>query len=146
MLPQAKIIHVRRHPLDVCFSCFFANLSPMSHPFTTDLRSLGLYYRCYARLMDHWRGLPGINMLEIDYEGIVADQEGVSRRIIDFIGLPWDDACLRFHEAKRAVSTLSYDQVRKPMYKTAVARYKLYEKHLGPLKEALGDRLPPEDA
>ncbi|UCD76390.1 MAG: sulfotransferase [Phycisphaerales bacterium] len=146
MLPQARIIHVRRHPLDVCFSCFFANLSPVSHPFAGDLRDLGLYYRWYSRLMDHWRSLPDVNMLEIDYEALVADQENLSRKIIDFIGLPWHDNCLRFHEAKRAVATLSYDQVRKPMYKTAVARYKLYDKHLGPLKDALGDLLPPEDA
>jgi len=146
LFPGARIIHVRRHPLDLCFSCYFSNLSPLTHPYTTDLRNLGHYYRQYMRLMEHWRSLPQVNMLEIDYEAVVADLEGMSRRIIEFMDLDWDEKCLRFHEAKRDVATLSYDQVNKPIYKSAVARYKRYDKHLGPLKEALGDRLPPEDA
>jgi len=146
LFPEAHIIYVHRHPLDMCFSCFFENLSPLTHPYTTDLRDLGLFYREHVRLMDHWRSLPGIRLLEVQYEDVVANQEAASRRIIDFLGLEWDDKCLRFHEAKRDVATISYVQVSQPMYTTAVARYKKYARHLGPLREALGDLLPPEDA
>ena len=139
MLPEARIIHARRHPMDQCLSCFIRDLPPRLHPYSTDLRDLGLYHRLYDQLMAHWRSIGGLRMLDVDYEELVADQETVSRRIIEFIGLDWDDRCLLFHEARRDVATASYDQVRQPIYTSAVARYERYEKHLGPLKEALGD-------
>ncbi len=141
LFPQARIIHIRRHPLDTCFSCYFENLPPLRHPYSSDLSNLGLYYRQYLRLMDFWRENLDIPILEIHYEHIVEDQENQSRRIIEFLGLEWDERCLRFHEARRDVTTLSYDQVRKPIYKTAISRYKHYEKHLSPLREALGDAI-----
>ena len=78
-------------------------------------------------------------MFDVSYEDLINDQEGETRRLIDLCGLPWDDACLSFHQAKRDVTTLSYDQVRRPMYKTAVNRHTRYESHLGPLRDALGD-------
>jgi len=105
----------------------------------TDLRQLGLYYREYRRLMDHWRRVLPLPMLEIDYQQMIDSQEAESRRLIDFLGLPWNDACLNFHETERTVQTISRWQVRQPIYKTSVNRWKDYEKHLGPLKEALGD-------
>jgi hypothetical protein len=89
--------------------------------------------------MDHWRRVLPVPMLEIDYEEMVADQEAQSRRLIEFLGLDWDPACLNFHETERSVQTASRWQVRQPIYKTSVKRWKDYEKHLGPLKEALGD-------
>lgn len=144
LLPEASVIHVRRHPLDQCLSCFMADLPPQLHPYSTDLANLGGYYRQYARLMRFWRDHPHVRMLELDYEDLVADQEGLSRRIIDFVGLEWDDRVLRFHEAKRDVGTMSYGQVRQPIYKAAVARYQRYERHLKGLKEALGDVLDRE--
>ncbi|MDY7110561.1 MAG: sulfotransferase [Planctomycetota bacterium] len=145
LLPKAHVIYVHRHPMDMCFSCFFENLSPIRHPYTTDLRNLGLFYREHVRLMDHWRRIRDVRMLEVSYESLIEDQESASRRIIDFLGLEWDDKCLRFHEAKRDVVTISYAQVSRPIYRSAVARYKRYEKHLQPLRDALGDALPPED-
>jgi hypothetical protein len=142
MLPAARIIHVRRHPLDLCLSCYMRDLPPQMHPYSTDLANLGLYYREYARLMDHWREAADLRMLEFDYEALVADPEVQTRRLTDFLGLEWDEQCLRFHEAKRDVATLSYDQVRRPIYRSASGRWQRYRHHLRPLIEALGDALP----
>jgi tetratricopeptide (TPR) repeat protein len=139
LYPHAHLIHARRHPLDTCLSCFQHDLLPGLHPYATDLRHLGLYYREYARLMDHWREVLDVPILDVVYEDLVGEPEAQSRRLIDFIGLEFDDACLRSHEAKRDVRTISYGQVRQPMYRTAVARHERYAAHLGPLREALGD-------
>ncbi len=106
-----------------------------------DLKNIGYVYRQSVRLMNHWKEVLDLPMLEVNYEDLVANQESVSRRIIDFCGLPWHDDCLRFHEAKRSVMTLSYHQVSKPMYSSAVARCDKYTDHLAPLREALE---PPE--
>ena len=94
----------------------------------------------YERLMKHWRDALDIPMLEVRYETLVEDQDRVTREIIDFCGLDWDDRCLRFHEHRRVVQTASYEQVTKPIYTTSVARYKNFENHLGPLIDALGAR------
>jgi len=88
--------------------------------------------------MSHWGSIGSIPMLEVEYESLVADPEDGARRIIEFIGLGWDDACARSHETRRAVSTLSSDQVRKPMYTSSVGRWRNYEKHIGVLIDALG--------
>jgi len=144
LLPAgSRVIHCRRHPLDVCFSCYMADLSPQLHPYSTDLRDLGAYYREYARLMAFWRENLDLPLLEVDYERVVSEQEAVSREIMEFLELEWDDRCLRFHEAKRDVSTLSYRQVRQPVYGSSVGRWKRYERFLGPLRSALGDVVPP---
>jgi tetratricopeptide (TPR) repeat protein len=138
LYPKARVIHSHRDPLDVGLSCFINDLSPVGMPWSTDLRDIGLYYREYERLMDHWRGVVDTPLLEVKYEDLINDQEAWSRRIIEFCGLDWDDHCLRFHETGRAVATLSYDQVRRPMYRSAIKRWQRFEAHLDPLKEALG--------
>lgn len=138
LFPKARIIHCTRDPMDNCVSCFVTKFSG-NHGYNTDLRQLGLYYREYRRLMDHWRRVLPLPMLEVDYQEMIADQETQSRRLIDFLGLDWDPACLNFHETERSVQTASRWQVRQPIYKTSVKRWKDYEKHLGPLKEALGE-------
>ena len=138
ILPEARIIHCRRHPLDVCFSCYMHPFDPAAHPYSTDLANLGAVYTDYERLMTHWRDVLGIPMLDLQYETLVEDQERVTREIIEFCGLDWDDRCLRFHEHRRVVLTASYEQVTKPIYSSAVGRYRDYENHLGPLIDALG--------
>ncbi|NNF42102.1 MAG: tetratricopeptide repeat protein [Phycisphaerales bacterium] len=136
LLPEAKVIHARRAPMDLCFSCYMHDLR---HPWAFDLGTLGRYHRLYADLMQFWHTEIDLPILDVDYESLVADQAGESRRIIDFVGLPWDDACLRYFEAKRQVATISYDQVRKPIYQNAAGRFRRYEGHLGALREALGE-------
>ena len=89
--------------------------------------------------MQHWEAVIRLPMLTVHYEDMVTDQERVSRELVDFIGLDWDDRCLQFHTATRTVATASYDQVRQPMYRKSMARWKNYEQHIGPLVEALGD-------
>jgi hypothetical protein len=138
MLPNARIIHCRRDPLDTGLSCY-ATLFTRGQPFTYDLREFGLYHRAYERLMAHWRGLlPPERFLEVRYENVTGDLEGQARRLIDFCGLAWDDACLAFHQTRRPVRTASVDQVRRPLYRSSVARWKLYEAQLAPLLETLG--------
>jgi tetratricopeptide (TPR) repeat protein len=137
LYPRAKIVHCRRSPLDTCVSCYLTPLR--GHAYADDLRSLGAYYRLYADLMEHWRKVLPASMLELDYEELIADPEHSARRLIAFIGLDWDPACLEFQSSERAVLTISRAQVRQPIYRTSVERWRRYEKHLGPLKEALGD-------
>ena len=137
LFPRARVIHTRRDPLDTCVSCFCHRFPPGVPAFTQDLRHLGQRYNDYLALMAHWREALSLPLLEVDYEALVADQEGVTRRIIDFLGLPWDDRCLGFHQSRREVLTLSRDQVSKPIYRTAIGRARRYEKHLGPLREVL---------
>lgn len=139
LVPGARVIDCRRDPLDTCLSCYTQTLSPRKHPYASDLRNLGLVYRQYERLMRHWQDVLDLRMMTVSYEDLVADQEGVSRAILDFAGLEWHDDCLRFHESPRDVMTLSYDQVRRPIYKTSVGRHQHFEAYLGPLKEALGE-------
>ena len=140
LFPNAKIIHCRRHPLDVCVSIFTIYFV-QTHNYAYDLRELGLFYRQYARLMDHWRDLFGDALFEVRYEELTRNQETVSRALIDYLGLDWDPACLEFYNNKRPVQTASNLQVTRPMYGSSVDKWKLYEKHLAPLKEALGDVL-----
>lgn len=136
LLPGCRVVHCIRDPLDTCLSAYFnlAGRLKYSH----DLTHLGRFYRDYQRVITHWKGVLDLPILDVVYEEYTADQEAVARRIVDFIGLPWDDRCLKFHENARVAMTKSIDQVRKPMYRTSVARWKHYEKHLGPLKKALG--------
>ena len=136
ILPGARIIHCVRDPLDTCLSCYFQNFM-RSNDQTFDQRALGAYYRAYQRLMAFWRETLEIPMYEVRYESLVADLEGESRRLVDFIGLEWDPDCLEYHQSKRMVHTASYDQVRQPIYTRSVGRWRHYEAHLGPLREAL---------
>ena len=136
--PNAKIIHCTRDPIDNCISCFF-NTFNEKHGYNTDLETLGLYYREYDRLMRHWHELLGDRIYRCSYETMVADQEGETRRLIDFLGLPWDDACLRYYETERSVITPSRWQVRQPIYASSVKRWKKYENKIQPLIKSLGD-------
>jgi tetratricopeptide (TPR) repeat protein len=138
LFPNAKIIHCTRDPIDNCISCFF-NTFNENHGYNTDLHTLGLYYREYARLMRHWQELLPGRIYECNYETMIADQEAETRRLIDFLGLPWDDACLRFYDTDRSVTTPSRWQVRQPIYASSVKRWKKYENKIQPLIEALGD-------
>jgi LPS sulfotransferase NodH len=112
----------------------------MGHSYAYDLTTLGAYYKEYERIMQHWCEVLPIKMLEIKYEELVADQERVTREMIDYIGLPWDERCLQPEKSNKVVRTASLWQARQPVYKTSVARWKHYEKHLQPLKDVLGYR------
>jgi tetratricopeptide (TPR) repeat protein len=134
--PGARIIHCQRDPLDTCLSCYFKNfVSPNAHAY--NLNDLGIFYKNYLRLMEHWRSVLSIPIYEVKYEDLVNNQETVSRELVKFCGLEWDDACLHFHEHDRFAATASYDQVRRPMYKTSVGRWKNYAQHLQPLIKTL---------
>jgi tetratricopeptide (TPR) repeat protein len=131
--PNARIIHVRRHPIDTCLSIYFQYFSHL-HPYANDLDNLAHFYREYLRLTDHWRTtLPSTALLEVPYEGLVEDQEGWSRRMLDFIDLPWDPKCLDFHQTDRTVITMSKWQVRQKIHASSSGRWRNYEKHVGPL-------------
>ena len=147
VLPNAKVINARRHPLDSCLGSY-KQLFFKGQSFTYDLFELGHYYLQYQRIMDHWHQvLPG-RVLDVHYEEMVADQEGQTRRILDYLGLPWEDRCLRFYETERAINTASSEQVRQPIYTGAVHFWRNYESHLGELIETLEPllrQLPPED-
>jgi tetratricopeptide (TPR) repeat protein len=138
-LPKAKIVHIRRDPMDNCVSCYQL-LFTGSQPFAYDLAELGHYYRGYERVMAHWRKVlpPGV-MIDVKYEELVDDLEGVSRGVLAHCGLDWEDACRDFQATERAVRTASLMQVREPLYRTSVGSWRRYEKFLGPLREALGN-------
>lgn len=138
LFPRARIIHCRRDAIDNCVSCFALNFSE-EHSYNSDLRVLGLYYREYDRLMSHWKKVFPGRMLESRYETLIADQEAQSRRLIDYLGLPWDEACLRFFERDGSVNTPSRWQVRQPIYTSSVKRWKNYETQIQPLIQSLGD-------
>ncbi|MCX2980601.1 sulfotransferase family protein [Halieaceae bacterium IMCC14734] len=141
ILPHAKIIHIRRNPLDTCISGF-SKLYNRGQLYSYDLAELGQYYRQYYRLMQHWTAvLPAGRLLEICYEDLVADQEMQARRIIEHCGLEWTDRCLDFHKTKRSVRTASAAQVRQPIYTSSIERWRRYEKFLQPLCDALGPDL-----
>lgn len=138
MLPNTRIIHCRRHPMASCFSIYNRRFGGVQN-FAYDQRDLGHYYNTYERFMDHWRDvLPSDRLIEVDYENVVDNLETEARRLIEFVGLPWDDACLNFHQNERQVRTHSALQVRKPIYRTSLKGWQPYAKHLGPLLETLG--------
>ncbi|MGE5626396.1 MAG: sulfotransferase [Bacillota bacterium] len=138
MFPNARIIHCRRDAADTCFSCY-QRLFSSDVPYSYDLVELGGYYGLYQRLMDHWHAvLPAGRILEVDYESVVADPEANVRRMLEFCSLEFEPACLNFKDVKRAVTTASAVQVRKPLYATAVHRWKKYSTELGLLLSALG--------
>ncbi len=137
LFPRARVIHCRREPLDVCLSIFFQAFSG-GNEYAYDLTDIGMYYRQYERLMAHWGAVSPLNMLEVRYEDLVTDPENITRRLIEFLGLPWDDRCLAHTENQRPIQTGSIWQARQPIYTSSVQRWRRYEKHLGPLKRALG--------
>ena len=141
LFPGAKVVHSLRDPIDTCLSCYFQNFRFLhgAMGFSKDLDELGNYYKQYQRLMAHWRETLDIAMLEVQYESLVADQEAVTRQLLEFCGLSWDEQCLKFYKTGRAVTTASYNQVRQPLYHKSVQRWKHYEQYLEPLKKALSD-------
>jgi hypothetical protein len=142
ILPRARIIHVRRNPMDTCLSCYFQRFRKENIPFAYELGQLGRHYRMYLDLMMHWRRvLPAGSFAEVQYEELVGGLEGEARRIVEFCGLPWDDRCLSFHRTERSVRTASVAQVRQPIYRSSVARWRRYEKFLAPLAEAIAEPL-----
>ena len=144
ILPNAKIIYCHRNPVDTCLSCYsryFAN----GQKFSNDLTNLGRFYQLSRRLMAHWQMLFPDEILEVQYEDVVADTETQIKRILDHCGLPFEEACLQFHQTERAVRTASSEQVRQPIYSGALEHWRNYEEHLDVLKENLGpvlDRYP----
>lgn len=136
ILPKAKVIHCQRDPLDVCLSNYFQRFQ-YGHGYSYNLETLGRYYRNYERLMRHWHEVTDIQMLDIRYESLVDDLEGTVRKMIEFLGLTWDDACLSFHESKHSITTASFDQASRPIYERSKGRWRHYEKHLEPLRRAL---------
>jgi tetratricopeptide (TPR) repeat protein len=137
ILPNAKIIDARRHPLDCCFSCF-KHYFPAGQPLSTNLRDVGHAYVDYVEQMAFFDELLPGRVHRVIYEKLVDDPETEVRRMLDYVGLPFEEQCLRFHENKRLVRTISQDQVRMPLYKTGKEQWLNYEPWLGPLKEELG--------
>ncbi len=133
IFPNARIIYMQRDPIDSCLSCYFQHFS-VAMNFTLDLKDLAHYFRQHQRLMAHWRAvLPAGSILDVPYAELVSDQEGSTRRILDFLGLEWDERCMDFHKTERHVVTASAWQVRQKIYKASVARWRNYEKFIGPL-------------
>jgi len=138
ILPNARIIHVQRDPVDTCLSCF-SKLFTGEQPFSYDLAELGRHHRAYQRLMAHWRAvLPADVLLEVEYEALVEDFESQARRLVAHCGLEWDPACLEFYKTSRPVHTASMTQVRQPIYRSSVGRWRPDAGLLRPLLEALG--------
>ncbi|GAB4526276.1 MAG: hypothetical protein Kow00133_15140 [Amphiplicatus sp.] len=132
-LPNATILHVRRNPMDSCYA-MYKTLFRMGYPFSYDFDDLAAYYVAYRELMDHWRRVAPGRIVDVDYETLVTDQHGTTARILEVCGLPWEDACLRFHENASAAPTASAAQVRRPLYATSVRKWRRYEKQLEPLR------------
>src|SRR5260370_15553807 len=137
LLPKARIIHCRRHPIDTCLSMYFTNFKE-KFEFVSDKGDLAFAYPQYPRLMDHWREvLPSDRFVEVDYESLIADRQTLTPRLIAFTGLDWHDACLAPARNKRTVITSSVWQVRQPVYATSIARWRHYEPWLGELRQLL---------
>jgi len=135
LFPDARIVHCQRNPLDNCVSLFFHYFTALTCSF--ELTELGQYYLDYQRLMSHWQTLFPGEIFNVQYEELVTDQERVSRQLVDYLGLEWDEKCLDFHNNERTVMSPSNVQVRQPMYKNSINRWKHYEKHLQPLISVL---------
>lgn len=137
LFPRARVIHCVRDAMDTCLSCYFQHLVGSDNAYIYDFQELGSYYRQYQTLMNHWRQVLDLPLLEVRYEDIVADQARLTRELLDFCGLQWDDRCLHFNEIERFAGTASYDQVRQPLHDKSVSRWKHYAAHLGPLEQSL---------
>lgn len=138
LFPDAKVIHVRRNPIDTCLSCYFQDFSG-PHAYSYDLDDLVHYYKNYRRVMAHWREHLPRPMLEVDYETLVGDPETEVRRMLDFLELDWDDRCMRFYQTERAVITASHAQIQVPIYKGSVSRWRNYERFVTPLIKGFAD-------
>jgi len=142
ILPNARIVHTMRHPIDTCISCY-SKLFAAGQDFCYDLAELGRYYRCYSKLMAHWRlVLPPGSILDVAYEDLVNDLEGEARRLIRHCGLPWDNRCISFHRTTRVVKTASAVQVRTPLFRSSLERWRKFEAGIDSLLYELGDIIP----
>jgi hypothetical protein len=142
ILPKARIIDARREPMACCFSNL-KQLFAQGQEFTYGVEDIARYYKTYVELMDHWDAvLPG-RVLRVQHEDVVDDLEGSVRRILDYCGLPFEDACIEFHKTKRSVRTPSSEQVRQPIFRDGLDQWKNFEPWLEPLREALGPELAP---
>jgi tetratricopeptide (TPR) repeat protein len=137
LFPKAHVIHCVRHPLDTALSCYFQNFAGQGIPFSYRLEDIVTYYNGYLEVMEHWRRHTNLAFHEVVYEELVSDQEAISRQLVEFLGLEWDPACLRFHESGRLVATASHAQVRRPIYQTSAGRYRHYQEWIGPLTEGI---------
>ena len=144
-MPNAKFIHIHRHPIDCCMSCYTKNFNDDAQAYSYNQEEMGRFYKMYVDLMKHWDEVTPDSYLDVKYENIVDNFEYEARRIIEYLDLEWNDSCLKFYENESSVRTASLSQVRKPIYKSAVQRWRRYDKHLVPLIKALGPAAP-EDA
>jgi len=136
LFPGARVVHCKRDPIDTCLSCYFQDFEG-GHAYSYDLRSLGIYYRMYERLMAHWKSVLGLAIMDVQYEELVEEPERTSRSLLEFCGLEWSPECLRQFDNRRSVMTASFDQVRQPIYRHSVGRWRNYEEYLQPLREGL---------
>lgn len=136
LLPRARVMHCRRDPIDTGFS-IYTNQFASGHEWAYDLNDIADFYRQYQRVMNHWEQVLPLEVMEVHYEALVERPEEVSRELVDFCGLPWDDACLEFYRLRRNVATASNWQVRQPIYQRSVGRWRRYERDLRPLRDAL---------
>ena len=142
VLPNARVILCRRDPRDTCFSCF-SHYFNQELNWTFDQEDCAAYATSAEQLINHWRATPPLPILEVQYEDLIADLEGQSRRLIAFMGLDWDPACLDFHKTERAVFTVSHWQVKQPLYTTSIGRWRKYKPWLTPMLNGLAGILPP---
>jgi hypothetical protein len=135
-LPNARIVHVVRHPMAVCHA-MYKTLFKSGYPFSYDQREIGRYYAAYRRLMAHWQStMPGV-IYDIGYEELIADQAGQTRKLLEYCGLEWEDGCLEFHRNSAPSTTASASQVRRPLYDSSVSQWRNYESRLGELRDTL---------
>jgi hypothetical protein len=139
LFPAARVIFCRRDPLDICLSCYFQKFRAAQLVYSYDLIDCAKRYLETERLTRHWHRVLPLRMLDVQYEALVGDLDGESRRLISFLGLDWEPACLDFHRTQRTVMTASAWQVRQPLYDRSVRRWRNYQRHLGPLLDALRD-------
>lgn len=144
-MPNAKIIDARRYPLDCCFS-MFKQLFAQGQEFTYGLAEAGSYYKSYVKLMNHWDEVLPNKILRVNNEDIIDDLEGQVSRMLEFLELPFEESCITFYETDRSVRTASSEQVRKPINRSGMDRWKPYAKNLEPLLNGLGrDLIKPDD-
>lgn len=141
LFPGARIVHCKRDPRDTCLSIYFQNFGWL-HSYATNLENLVQYYRLYLDIMRHWECVLELPIMTLHYEDLVTDQERVSRQLVDFLDLEWNDNCLQFHTLKRNVATVSYDQVRQPLYTNSLNRWKNYVSYITTLLDALNSVAP----
>ena len=136
LLPNTRVIHCRRAPMDTALSCYFMHFKD-THAFSTDLSWLGSFYVQYERLMSHWKRVLPLPILDVQYEEMVSYPEETMRRVVDFVGLPWHPSCTRFYDNEREVLTASAEQVRQPIYTTSIGRHLPYAESLADFKDQL---------